>query len=377
MHENRVPSLKIRNLEIYPPIIQGGMGVRVSGANLAVAVANTGCAGVIASAGLGFFDGVRGADARKLGQDVFRAEIRKARHLTNGPIGVNILVALTDYEILARAAAEEKADMIISGAGLPLGLPGYVGDSDIALIPIVSSARTFNIICRRWQAHFQRLPDAVVVEGPMAGGHLGYSKESLADHTAATLEQTVVEVVEAANAFTPRIPVVAGGGIFDGADIARFLDLGASGVQMATRFVCTDECDVHENFKRAYMAARQEDITIIESPVGLPGRVIDNAFVASIKQGKTMPFSCKYNCLRSCDPRKAPYCIAEVLAKAAQGRLDEAFAFAGSNAWRCHEIVPVKKLVETLMAELMERRTASRPGPGTISSLLEVPGTPG
>jgi nitronate monooxygenase len=369
MHENEIRPLKIRNLEIYPPIIQGGMGIRVSGANLAAAVANTGCAGVIASAGLGFFEGARGADARKAGQEVFRAEIRKAKSLTQGPIGVNILVALTDYESLARVAAEEKADMIISGAGLPLGLPGYVGDSEISLIPIVSSARTFNIICRRWQTHFQRLPDAVVVEGPMAGGHLGYSKESLADHTAATLEQTVVAVVEAANAFTPHIPVVAGGGIFDGRDIARFLDLGASGVQMATRFVCTDECDVNENFKNAYLAARQEDVTIIDSPVGLPGRVIDNAFVASIKQGKTMPINCKYHCLRTCDPRKAPYCIAEVLTNAAQGRLDESFAFAGSNAWRCREIVPVKQLVDTLMAELIECRAGARPAPKIANSL--------
>lgn len=352
MQENRVPSLKIRNLDICPPVIQGGMGIRVSGANLAAAVANTGCAGVIASAGLGFFESLRGADARKLGEEILREEIRKARRLTSGPIGVNILVALTDYENLARAVVEEKADMIISGAGLPLGLPGYVGDSDISLIPIVSSARTFHIICRRWQTHFHRLPDAVVVEGPMAGGHLGYSPESLADNTAATLEQTVVAVVAAANAFTPRIPVIAAGGIFDGADIARFLGLGASGVQMATRFVCTEECDAHENFKRAYLAAREQDITIINSPVGLPGRVIDNDFVASIKQGKTVPFQCKYHCLRSCDPHKAPYCIAEVLTKAAQGRLDESFAFTGSNAWRCREIVPVRKLVETLTAEL-------------------------
>lgn len=337
-----------------PPVIQGGMGIRVSGANLAAAVANTGCAGVIASAGLGFFESLRGADARKLGEEILREEIRQARRLTNGPIGVNIMVALTDYENLVKAAVEEKADMIISGAGLPLGLPGYAAGSDIRLIPIVSSARTLRIICRRWQERFHRLPDAVVVEGPMAGGHLGYSPQSLADKTVSTLEQIVVEVVEVANSFTPRIPVIAAGGIFDGWDIARFLGLGASGVQMATRFVCTDECDVHEDFKRAYLNARQEDITIINSPVGLPGRVINNDFVVSIKQGKTVPFSCRYHCLRSCDPRKAPYCIAEVLTKAAQGKLDESFAFAGSNAYRCREIVPVKTLVETLTAELTE-----------------------
>lgn len=363
MHANSVPLLKIRNLEICPPVIQGGMGIRVSGANLAGAVANTGCAGVIASAGLGFFESLRGADSRKLGEEILREEIRKARRLTNGPIGVNILVALTDYEALVKAAVEEKADMIISGAGLPLSLPGYAANSDISLIPIVSSARTFRIICRRWQERFNRRPDAVVVEGAMAGGHLGYSPESLADGSVATLEQTVLAVVEAANAFTPRIPVVAAGGIFDGRDIARFLRLGAAGVQMATRFVCTDECDVHEDFKRAYLNACQEDITIINSPVGLPGRVINNAFVASIKQGKTVPFTCKYHCLRSCDPRKAPYCIAEVLTKAALGKLDESFAFAGSNAYRCREIVPVKTLVETLTAELTEVLAGERARP--------------
>jgi nitronate monooxygenase len=171
------------------------------------------------------------------------------------------------------------------------------------------------------------------------------------------VEQTVVEVVAVANSFMPRIPVIAAGGVFDGWDIARFLALGASGVQMATRFVCTDECDVHQNFKQAYLDARPEDIAIINSPVGLPGRVINNEFVAQIKQGKTVPFTCKYHCLRSCDPHKAPYCIAEVLTKAAQGRLDESFAFAGSNAHRCREIVPVRALVETLTAELMEALT--------------------
>jgi nitronate monooxygenase len=352
MQGSRVPSLKIRDLEIHPPVIQGGMGVRVSGAALASAVADTGCAGVIASAGLGFFEGLRGLDARKLGEEIFRQEIRKAKSLTNGPVGVNIMVALTDFEGLARAAVEEKVDMIISGAGLPLGLPGYLGDGDTALIPIVSSARTFRIICKRWQSHFSRLPDAVVVEGVRAGGHLGYSLQSLADNSAPTLEQTVVEVVEAANSLSPRIPVVAAGGIFDGRDIARFLRLGASGVQMATRFVCTDECDVHDNFKRAYLDARAQDITIINSPVGLPGRVINNPFVESIKQGRTVPFRCKYKCLKSCDPAKAPYCIAEVLTNAAQGKLDQSFAFAGSNAWRCTEIVPVKVLVETLTREL-------------------------
>ncbi len=361
MHENGLPSLKIRNLEINPPIIQGGMAVRVSGANLAAAVANTGCAGVIASAGLGFLGDLRGPDARESGKEVLRQEIKKARRLSNGPIGVNIMVACADYENHVRAAVSEEADLLISGAGLPLTLPGYVGGTDIALIPIVSSARAFHIICKRWKGHFNRLPDAVVVEGVKAGGHLGYSPESIADHTAPALEQTVVDVVERAHSFGPQIPVIAAGGIFSGRDIAHFLRLGASGVQMATRFVCTDECDVHDNFKRAYLKAEAQDITIIKSPVGLPGRVINNSFVESIKQGKTVPFSCEHQCLRSCDPRTAPYCIAKVLTHAAQGRLGESFAFAGSNAHRCHEIVPVAVLVESLTTELHEALAHGEP----------------
>ena len=349
---HNIPALRIGALEISLPIIQGGMGVRVSGAGLAAAVANNGCVGIIASAGLGLFEDLRGSESKRLGEEVLRSEIRKAKHLTDGIIGVNIMVALSNYEQLVRVAAEENVDMIISGAGLPLALPGYLGGRPMKLVPIVSSARTFRIICRRWKSHFNRLPDAVVVEGAEAGGHLGYSPESLADDSAPTLEQTVTEVVAVANSFAPAIPVIAAGGIFDGREIARFLRLGASGVQMATRFVCTDECDVHDNFKQAYLDAGPEDITIIDSPVGLPGRVINNAFVESIKRGRTTPFVCKSQCLRTCDPRKAPYCIAEVLAKAALGKLDESFAFAGSNAYRCDEVIPVKALVAKLTDEL-------------------------
>jgi len=355
MCQANIPSLKIGNIEISLPVIQGGMGVRVSGANLAAAVANAGCVGVIASAGLGLFEeNLRGSESKKLGEEVLRNEIRKAKSLTNGIIGVNNMVALSNYEDLSRVAVEEKVDMIISGAGLPLSLPRYVKGSHTKLVPIVSSARTFQIICRRWKNHFDRLPDAVVVEGPLAGGHLGYSPESLADGSAPTLEQIVTEVVAAANSYSPKIPVIAAGGIFDGQDIARFLRLGASGVQMATRFVCTDECDVHDNFKQAYLDAGPEDVTIINSPVGLPGRVINNAFVESIKKGETRPFVCKSQCLRGCDSKKAPYCIAEVLAKAALGEMDESFAFAGSNAYKCTEIIPVSELIAKLTDELAQ-----------------------
>ncbi|MFH1616238.1 MAG: nitronate monooxygenase family protein [Planctomycetota bacterium] len=349
---NRLPALKIGNLEISPPIIQGGMGVRVSRANLASAVANTGCVGIIASAGLGQFENFPGSEFVRANEEALRYEIRKARSLTRGIIGVNIMVALSDYDNLVKTAVEEDVDLIISGAGLPLNLPKYLNGKDIKLIPVVSSARTFQIICKRWKSCFNKLPDAVIVEGVKAGGHLGYSYDHITDDTAPTLEQTIEEIIKIVDYFVPGIPVIAAGGIFDGDDIAHFLKLGASGVQLATRFVCTDECDAHNNFKQAYLNAKAEDLTIIKSPVGLPGRVINNSFVEKIKQGKTMPFMCNYKCLKTCEPKKAPYCIAKVLANAAQGNLDESFVFAGSNAYRCNEIIPVKALVEKLSEEL-------------------------
>lgn len=347
-----MPSLRIGNLEINPPIIQGGMGVRVSRANLAAAVASEGCAGVIAGTGLGKFEDYPNAQFAQVNILALRAEVRKAREMTKGIIGVNLLVALTDYENLAKTAAEENVDMIISGAGLPLGLPGYIGDKDIKLVPIVSSLRTFKILCKRWRLHYNRLPDAVIVEGIKAGGHLGYAFDDAVTGTD-TLEKDILEIVEYANTFSPPIPVIAAGGIWSGSDIAYYLSLGASGVQMATRFVCTEECDVHPRFKEAYLNATAEDITIIKSPVGLPGRVIGNAFVDKIKNGHTIPFKCKYHCLKTCDPTTAPYCIAEVLAKAAEGKLEEAFVFAGSNACHCTEILSVKSLIQKIRQEYL------------------------
>lgn len=344
-------NLIIGNLKISPPILQGGMGVRVSRATLASAVANAGCAGIIACAGLGLTDDFSGNMA-KANAEALRYELRKARRLTKGVIGVNIMVALNDYESLVTVAVEEGVDFIVSGAGLPLDLPKYLNGKDIKLIPVVSSVRTFNILCKRWKHHFNKLPDAVIVEGPMAGGHLGYAHQDVENGTAPALEEILSETVLAANAHSPAIPVIAAGGIWDGKDIARVLRLGASGVQMATRFVCTEECEVHDNFKQAYLNARAEDIRIIKSPVGMPGRVINNRFVETIMEGKTVPFKCTYRCLKSCEPQKAPYCIAQVLADASRGKMDQAFAFAGSNAHKCTEIVPVAQLIRQLAAEL-------------------------
>lgn len=348
-----LPTLKIGDLEINPPFVQGGMGVRVSRANLASAVANQGCVGVIAGVGLGKFEDLPGRDYVRVSEDALREEIRKAREQSRGVIGVNILVASSNYENLVRAAVDEKVDLIISGAGLPIDLPRLANGSNVKLLPIVSSAKAFRIICKKWEKNFKRRPDAVVVEGPRAGGHLGFAFKDVVEGGTPGLEDIVTEVCEAANLYDPPIPVIAAGGIFDGADIARFLKLGASGVQMATRFVCTYECDVHDNFKQAYINAKEGDTTIIKSPVGMPGRAIMSDFVKQVAQGKTVPFKCTYRCLKSCDPTNAPYCICSVLAKAAEGNLEESFVFAGSNVYRCTEIVSVKTLIENLTRETL------------------------
>ncbi|MBF0345676.1 MAG: nitronate monooxygenase [Nitrospirae bacterium] len=346
-----IPSLKIGNLEAAIPIIQGGMGVKVSMAGLASAVANEGCIGVIASVGLDYQRTVKYDPA--MGEQALRSEIRKARSLSNGIIGVNIMYAISDHERFVRAAIDEGVDLIIVGAGVSVELPKYLNGRDVKLLPIVSSARAFNIICQFWSRNYNKLPDAVIVEGSMAGGHLGFSYGEVAEDKATKLEQIVSEVIAIANSYSPQIPVIAAGGVFEGADIARYLKLGASGVQMATRFVCTHECDVHENFKQAYLKANKEDIAIIKSPVGMPGRVIRNDFVERILRGETIPFRCTYRCLKSCDPKTIPYCIAKVLLNAAEGNLEEGFAFAGSNAYRCNEIVSVKSLVKKLVEETL------------------------
>jgi NAD(P)H-dependent flavin oxidoreductase YrpB (nitropropane dioxygenase family) len=354
MSQQNIPTLQIGDLKICPPIIQGGMGVRVSGANLASAVANEGCAGIIASVGLGDFENVSAAKFVEVNNVGLRDVVRKARAQSNGVIGVNVMVVLSNYEELIKICVEESVDMIICGSGLPLDLPKLTEGSNIKLIPIVSSARAFNIIYKKWKQNYNKVPDAVILEGPMAGGHLGFSYADILNNTAKPLEVLVGELVEFIGTLEEEIPVIAAGGIWDGADIAKFLKIGASGVQMATRFVCTDECDVHDDFKQAYISATEEDIAIINSPVGLPGRVIRNKFTKRVSMGETIPFRCPHHCLRSCDPRTAPYCIARVLGEASRGEMETAFAFAGANAYRCTEIIPVKKLVDQLKDELIQ-----------------------
>ncbi len=351
MQSKAIPSLKIGDLEVSPPIIQGGMGVRISKANLAAAVANEGCVGTVATVGLGRYEDYPGSEFVRVNEEALRQELRKAKSMTDGIIGVNAMVALSNFENLAITAAEEGVDIISSGAGLPFELPKFVGQRPIKLIPIVSSARALNIIHKKWKKQYDRAPDAVIVEGVKAGGHVGFAFDEVNNGTVTPLDEILVDVIKVAKSFDLPIPVIAAGGIFDGKDIARVLKLGASGVQMATRFVCTHECDAHENFKKAYINAKKDGITIIKSPVGMPGRVLKSNFVQRVQNGETIPFKCSYKCLRTCDPKTAPYCIAKVLANAADGNLDEAFAFCGENAYRCNEIISVKQLIDQLTEE--------------------------
>lgn len=348
-----IPSLTIGNLVINPPIIQGGMGVRVSGPNLAAAVANEGAVGTIASVGL--CDYINNPNAAFDGQSTtaLRDAIRKAKSNSKGVIAVNVLVVLSNYEELIKVCVEENVDILICGSGLPLDLPKFTEGTNIKIIPIVSSPRAFKIIYHKWKKNYNKIPDAVIVEGVEAGGHIGFSYDDIVNHTAPKLESIIEEMVEMMKSLDENIPIIAAGGIFDGSDIAKFLKLGASGVQMATRFVCTDECDVDIKFKEAYINAEKDDLEIIKSPVGLPGRVIKNDFVKRILNGETHPFNCPYRCLRTCNPKQAPYCIARALSSSAIGLFENAFAFAGSNAYRCTEIVSVKSLISTLKRELL------------------------
>jgi nitronate monooxygenase len=345
-----LPDLVIGDLVINPPIIQGGMGVRVSSSGLVSAVSNEGALGVVASVGLSEELADMSPSYPARAEIGLRQSIQKTRTLTSRPFGVNIMCALTNYDNLAQLAGDEGVAAIISGAGLPMRLPGLVSDTRVKLIPIVSSARAAGLICRTWQRRFGRLPDAIVVEGPLAGGHLGFSHEEIENLDNLRLERLVVEVLVVAREFG-GIPVVAAGGIYDGNDIARFLRLGAAGVQMATRFVCTHECDASDAYKQAFIDCRKEDIAVIHSPVGMPARVIKNDFVERYLEGERVNFGCPYHCLVTCEPAVAGYCIAQALVASYRGQMDKGYAMCGANAWRCDRIVSVHELIEELVSE--------------------------
>jgi NAD(P)H-dependent flavin oxidoreductase YrpB (nitropropane dioxygenase family) len=356
-----MPALQIGNLRADVPIIQGGMGVGISLSGLAAAVANAGGIGVIATAGIGQFE-VDQTNYREANDRALRDEIQKAKSQTDGLIGVNIMGALTDYDHVMQCAVDAGADLLLLGAGLPIRLPDTLPLNDLGslhtkFVPIVSSGKATKIIFRSWAKQFNHVPDAVVLEGPLAGGHLGYKKEDIGNPDFA-LEKLLPDVIAAVKPYQEKfgknIPVIAAGGIFTGEDIYKIMQLGAQGVQMGTRFVATDECDAYQGFKDAYVNCKKEDIVLIDSPVGLPGRAINDAFLKRVSSGEKEDFKCPWKCLVSCDFKNVPYCIALALTNAKMGDMDKGFAFAGANAHRIDKIVPVKELVDSLVKEYEE-----------------------
>jgi NAD(P)H-dependent flavin oxidoreductase YrpB (nitropropane dioxygenase family) len=350
--------LTIGNLTSRIPIIQGGMGIGISLSGLASAVANQGGIGVISAAGIGMLEPDFHSNYIEANIRALRKEIQKAREKTKGILGVNIMVAMSNFADMVKTAIDEGIDVIFSGAGLPLNLPAFLnGSSKTKLVPIVSSGRAAKIISQRWFEKYDYVPDAIVVEGPMAGGHLGFKTEQIND-PGYSLEHIVTDVLKELNylkeKFTNAVPVIAAGGIYTGEDIYKIMQLGASGVQMATRFVTTDECDASIQFKNSYIAAKKEDIVIIKSPVGMPGRAITNKFIGDVSAGAKKPFTCPYHCIITCDYKDSPYCIALALMNAKKGVMEKGFAFAGANAYKTNEILSVQRLIESLEQEYVD-----------------------
>jgi nitronate monooxygenase len=362
METLKMPSFKIGELEIKKPVVQGGMGVGISLSGLATAVANEGGIGVIAAVGVGLLEEDFAEDYQAANQRALRNEIRKARQATKGVIGLNAMVALTDFKEIINIAIDEKIDILFLGAGLPLDVPNEVGmerliNSKVKIAPIVSSGLATKIILRKWDRNFGIIPDAFVVEGPLAGGHLGYKREEL-DIESNKLENIIPKVIAEIKPFAEKygkeIPVIAGGGIYTGKDIYELLkNTGAKAAQMGTRFVGTTECDAADEFKNQYLLCKKDDIVIISSPVGLPGRAINNEFLKTIETSNRAK-ECPWVCLRSCDIKTAHYCIGKALANAKKGIMDEGFAFCGANAYRVDKIISVHELFEELEKEYSE-----------------------
>lgn len=351
----KLENLKIGNKITKFPLIQGGMGIGVSGGNLAGAVAKEGCIGVISAANPGFNDKDFKKNSLKANMKVLEEQIDKARKISdNGIIGINVMVAIRQYSEMIKTAVKKGVDLIVSGAGIPKNLPEYIKNTKTKIAPIVSSARAAVLITKTWIKKYNYVPDMIIVEGPEAGGHLGFSMEELQEKSASKLEQIITEVIEAIYNLEYEgckdIPVIAAGGIFSGEDISKFLKLGAKGVQMGTRFVATKECDASDEYKRAYVNAKKEDVKIVKSPVGMPGRALNNNFIKKV-EGKFTKISNCLGCIITCNSANTPYCITNALVNAVNGKTEEGLIFCGSNVDRVNKIVSVKELIDELKQE--------------------------
>lgn len=347
--------VRIKDKVLSVPIIQGGMGVGVSLSSLAGNVMKEGAMGVISAAHPGYKKPDFNKNSLKCNTEAIIEEAKKAREISggNGLLGVNIMVASKDYAEYVKAAVKAKVDAIISGAGLPLDLPKLVEDKSILLAPIVSSGRAIRLILKRWSKRHSTIPDFVVIEGSEAGGHLGFKKEDLENGTCESLDKIFGDVKNELAPFEEEykktVPVFVAGGIYTGSDIAHFIKKGADGVQMGTRFIATKECDASQEFKDMVINAKKEDISIVKSPTGFPGRGIMNPFMQKVENRGNISMSSCYNCLSLCNPSDTPYCISQALIQSVKGNVDNGLIFVGSNASRVDKMITVHELIKELV----------------------------
>lgn len=347
----KMKPLKIGNLIAEIPVVQGGMGVGIRLSGLAGAVASCKGVGIISTAQIGYREPDWDANPVEANLRAIGTEIARAKEIAGGKgmIGANIMVATRDYEKYVEAAIRAGADLIISGAGLPVDLPRMAKGSGTKLLPIVSSLKSVQVICRYWEKKYGYYPDGIVIEGPLAGGHLGFSPEQLEDVEGLDYDKVIKDIIQFVKGYEEKakreIPVIVAGGIYDRGDMLHVLELGAAGVQMATRFVTTYECDASDAYKQAYINAAKEDIVIVKSPVGMPGRAIWNPFMKKAGEGKIPHGKC-HLCIASCNPVETPYCITEGLLNAVAGNVDEALLFCGANAYRATKLEHVKDILQ-------------------------------
>lgn len=346
--------LVIGDLAAKVPIIQGGMGVGISLSSLAGAVAAEGAIGVISTAQIGFKETDYETNSLAANLRAVKKHITRAKELApKGIIGVNIMVVTRNYAQYVKAAIEAGVDLIISGAGLPFELPSLAKGTATKLVPIVSSLRATEIIMKTWMKKNGILPDALIIEGPQAGGHLGFKEEDLIKGIESEdYEKEIVKIIDFVNEFAQnnngKVPVITAGGISTKKEFDRQFELGASGVQIGTKFVTTHECDAHENYKKAYVECKKEDIIVVKSPVGMPGRAIKNKFSELVKETRLPAHRCR-NCIISCDPPTTKYCISDALINAANGKIDMALLFCGANAWKETQIRYVRDVINEFM----------------------------
>ena len=353
--------MKIGKYEIEKPIIQGGMGVGISWDKLAGNVSKEGGLGVVSSVGTGYYQNkeysTKNIQDKPFSEQNFYSRDALFKIIENTrlicgdkPLAVNVLYASNDYGRIVKDAAQAGADIIITGAGIPTNMPEFTSDfPDVALIPIVSSARALKLICKKWK-RYDKLPDAVIVEGPLSGGHQGFKYDDCFKDEF-KLENIIPPVIEEAKKWGD-IPVIAAGGIWDKQDIDRFLDLGCAGVQMATRFIGTYECDAHQEFKQVLLDCKEDDIQLLKSPVGLPARGVRTNLQKSIEEGTAPKVACISNCVAPCkkgeEAKIVGYCIADRLSAAYMGDKDTGLFFTGSNGYRLNKLITVKELMDKL-----------------------------